>query len=146
MRLNLPLLARLRRGFAVGPGFAPALVSGLLVVALLLSGVVPQGMMRVADAYGQRLVLCTLDGPHDIWMRPDGSLQDRAPAPGQNRDTGKCLPVVLALAAVQADLGDLHRRVDFARFRPVLRAAARIRPPLRLAPEPRAPPSGLRLS
>ncbi len=44
----------------------------LVLAALLLMATVPQGMMRVGGEEGTRLVLCTGNGPTEIWLGPDG--------------------------------------------------------------------------
>jgi len=139
-------LARKSRRFAARFGIGQRLVAGLLVLALLLAGMVPQGMMRVADATGQRLVLCTPDGPREIWMASDGAVRESAPLPAQNGETGKCLAVTLALVAVQPDLGALARPVTFETFHPPLGTQTAPAAPLRHGAQPRAPPVLHRLS
>ncbi|OOY11918.1 hypothetical protein BMG00_12640 [Thioclava marina] len=44
----------------------------LLLLAVLLAGLVPDGMMRQASADGMRLVLCTADGVQEVWLTDDG--------------------------------------------------------------------------
>ncbi|MFV0490389.1 MAG: DUF2946 family protein [Pseudorhodobacter sp.] len=44
-----------------------------LLIALMLSGSVPPGMMRIADGDGMRLVLCTTEGAQEVWLAEDGS-------------------------------------------------------------------------
>lgn len=53
--------------------FRGLLTRVLLVVALLLAGVVPDGMMREAGPDGVRLVLCTGDGTQEVWLADDGT-------------------------------------------------------------------------
>lgn len=111
-----------------------------LLIALIASGGVPQGMMRVAGAEGTRLVLCTGEGPREIWMAADGSVSDEAPLPSQNHEVSSCLAVSLSLAGLEMPaLPD---------FRPAERAPEPV-PPARVAvvlhaPDPahgpRAPP------
>ncbi|MDV7270182.1 hypothetical protein RYZ20_04615 [Thioclava sp. A2] len=127
---------RLRAGF----GFAQAMLSGLLLLALIVAGSVPEGMMRVADGSGLRLVLCTPEGPREIWMDAKGVAHDRAPLPDQNHETGKCLSVTMAFAAVQSDLGTLAEPAHFDRFRPDLTAPRPATAPPQHRPQPRAPP------
>lgn len=134
-----PTSPRKLRGFAVRAVFAH-MVPMLLLVSMFLSGIVPQGMMRVADADSTRLVLCTPEGPRDIWMRADGSVSDQAPLPEENHEVSKCLAVTLALAAVQDAALATHSPARFAPFVPDLAtprpvAAAEWRPA-----QPRAPP------
>lgn len=141
MRPNSPLsVPPSRRVPRAGIGLARAVLSGLLLLALVLAGTVPQGIMRVADGAGQRLVLCTPDGPREIWMGADGVAQDNAPLPAQNRETGKCLSVTLALVAVQGDLGTTAEPAQFDRFRPDLTAPRPAAAPPQHRPQPRAPP------
>ncbi|WP_347312246.1 hypothetical protein [Defluviimonas sp. SAOS-178_SWC] len=116
------------------------LLPALLVLSLWLSGVVPQGMMRVAGGDGTRLMLCTEDGPRDIWMGVDGTLREQGPLPERNHEVGKCLAVTLALMGAQSDATGLHRPAEFSAFvpghsaaRPVLEAAWR-------PAQPRGPP------
>src|SRR5690606_40255804 len=58
----------------------------LLLLSLVLSGIVPQGMMRAAGEDGVRLVLCTEEGPRDLWLSADGSVTGQAPLPESNQD------------------------------------------------------------
>lgn len=44
----------------------------LLLLALLGIGSVPEGMMRAGGADGMRLVLCTTEGPQEVWLSDDG--------------------------------------------------------------------------
>ncbi len=44
----------------------------VLLLALLLAGMVPDGMMRQAGPDGMRLVLCTADGVQEVWLSEDG--------------------------------------------------------------------------
>ena len=101
----------------------PRMASLFLLLSLAFSGVVPQGMMRVAGEDGVRLVLCTEEGPRDLWLAPDGSMSERAPLPEKNHEVGKCLAVGYAFAAVQAAALADPGRADFALFRPVLTSA-----------------------
>lgn len=127
-------------GICLGARMLARLMPALLVLSLSLSGIVPQGMMRVAGDRGARLVLCTDDGPREIWLGADGALRDEAPLPARNHDVGKCLAVTLALVAAQNGASDLHRPAEFSAFipdhspvRPILLAAWR-------PAQPRAPP------
>ena len=55
----------------------------LLLLALLSCGTVPSGMMRAGLVDGMRLVLCTSDGPQEVWLTGDGRTN-----PVEDRDTG----------------------------------------------------------
>lgn len=120
--------------------FASHVALAVLVLALTLAGIVPQGMMRVAGDDGSRLVLCTEEGPRDLWLGPEGLLSDRAPLPEKDHELGKCLAVNYAFAAVQVEtLADVGR-AKFARFRPVLTSAHWPGFSVDPARAPRAPP------
>jgi len=141
MRLNSPPShPHARRLARAGSGIA-RVVLGILLLALILAGTVPQGMMRVPDGVGQRLVLCTPDGPREIWMGEDGVARDHAPLPAQNHETGKCLSVTLALTTVQGDFDALFEPAHFDRFRPDLTAPRPATAPPQHRPQTRAPPA-----
>lgn len=131
--------------------FTPLRIAGLriyiarlvLLIALLASGMVPQGMMRVPDATGSRLVLCTGNGPREIWMADDGTVSDRALSPtlpAENGDVGTCLAVTFSFAAVQTAVAALAVPADFSPFRPALTAPRAPHPTHRSPTQPRAPP------
>ena len=78
------------------------LLRGLVLLSLFLSGIVPDGMMRLAEDGGTRLVLCTGDGPQEIWLTPDG--ESRPVPPGDTNEAAHqqhCIQVSLALSDVQ---------------------------------------------
>lgn len=68
------------------------ILRSLLLIAILVAGTLPAGMMRVAADHGpgMRLVLCTDTGPQEVWMAQDGTVtpvkdeipQDEAPTHG----------------------------------------------------------------
>ncbi len=141
MRLNSPPSHPHARRLARACSGIARVVLGVLLLALTLAGTVPQGMMRAPDGVGQRLVLCTPDGPREIWMGEDGVARDHAPLPAQNHETGKCLSVTLALTAVQGDFDTLFEPAHFDRFKPDLTAPRAAAAPLRHRPQTRAPPA-----
>lgn len=49
--------------------------------------------MRISDGDGMRLVLCTSDGPTEIWLGPDGEPIDE---PDSNQTTPHCVQVHVA--------------------------------------------------
>lgn len=117
------------------------LFRGLLLLSLFLSGIVPDGMMRQAEAAGIRLVLCTGEGTQEVWLTPDG--QSRPVTPADTNEAAhkqQCIQVNLALGDVQpqniARLLQIAQPVEFAtgthQTRKRLNAAT--------AAEPRAPP------
>jgi hypothetical protein len=97
-------------------------------------------MMRAAGEDGVRLVLCTEEGPRDLWLSADGSVTGQAPLPESNQEVGKCLAVTQAIAAVQAAFLADATRTAFARFRPVLTTAHRPGFAVDLGRAARAPP------
>lgn len=74
----------------------------LLLLALLLAGMVPDGMMRQAGADGMRLVLCTSDGAQEVWLSEDGRATPVDPdQDGKTAHKPHCVQVnLIAQAAV----------------------------------------------
>lgn len=90
--------------------FAHALVRTVLLLALLVAGTVPDGMMRHAGEGGVRLVLCTGDGVKEVWLNADGSTAPAETEDGKNNGTPEphCVQVVLAAADAAPILPDWH--------------------------------------
>ena len=62
----------------------------LLLLALIGTGIVPTGFMRVSGPEGTRLVICTGDGPQEIIVDPSGApIPDDAP--GEDHRTASCI-------------------------------------------------------
>ncbi|MFN6951118.1 MAG: hypothetical protein ACK4NE_00785 [Albidovulum sp.] len=120
--------------------FLSRIATLLTLISLVLTAVVPQGMMRVADGDGVRLLLCTEDGPREIWLGSGEGPSEPVPVSDDNRESTKCLAVTICLAAVQAETLSDAGLADFARFRPVLTSA--FWPGFAVDPSraPRAPP------
>ncbi|MHA6265122.1 DUF2946 family protein [Arenibacterium sp. CAU 1754] len=97
--------------------------SAVLLLALCLSGIVPEGMMRTVDADGTRLVLCTGEGPREIWMAADGSISDQEPSHEEQAEVAECLAVSLSLAAVQNVASGLYSAAEFSAFVPEFQPA-----------------------
>lgn len=74
----------------------------LLFIALIFGATVPKGMMRYADSEGIRLVLCTTDGPREMVLAPDGTLEDIPLGKHEEGGALPCLAVVLSFAGVQS--------------------------------------------
>lgn len=74
-----------------------AILRAVLLIALLLGGTVPDGMMRVAEpGEGLRLVLCTPEGTKEVWLAEDGKVTpvDDGPADdGEPHDPPVCVQV-----------------------------------------------------
>ncbi len=113
-----PKFRKCRRSVTLRTGLGRLLLSMVLLLALLLSGTVPQGMMRVAgaDADGVRLVLCTPDGLRDAWMAPDGTIVDSDPLPAETHETSDCLAVSVALGTGQPLWPTALKHTEFSAF------------------------------
>lgn len=126
---------------------ARPLLRVLLLLAVILSGTVPEGMMRMAGADGMAgpsLVLCTGDGPQEIRLLPDGAVvpADRGSQDdqGDHKRQAKCLSLHLGDPHAQNWAMPLPKRAGFAlRRTPVGDQIAALAPRLQLA-EARAPP------
>ncbi|WP_226782889.1 DUF2946 family protein [Oceaniglobus trochenteri] len=92
----------------------------LLLVSLVLSGTVAQGFMRVAGDDGMAVVLCTPEGPTEVWLTEDGRTLDEQPADHAPSETSGCLAITLSLVLVQAWLVTLATPAEFGMFRTVL--------------------------
>lgn len=112
-----------------------------LLLALTLSGTVPQGFMRSAADNGMMLVLCTSNGPTEVWMSADGEIHQTAPIDHSPPDLPDCLAVTLSLVMVQAWFDTLVSPAEFVPFHVALsdqlRALVVTHSPL----QPRAPPT-----
>ena len=129
----------LPRGFAGMIAFG-RMVSAVLLLALCLSGIVPEGMMRTTDAGGTRLVLCTGEGPRELWMLADGSISDQEPSHDENAEVSECLAVSLSFAAVQNGASGLYSAAEFSAFVPELQPAPSHVQSAWPPSQPRAPP------
>ncbi|NIZ12986.1 hypothetical protein [Phaeobacter sp. HF9A] len=69
----------------------------LLLVALLFAGTVPAGMMPVsaADGDGMRLVLCTDEGPREVWLAADGTVTEATDSEDDGHRSYHCVQVSL---------------------------------------------------
>lgn len=75
------------------------LVRMLLLIGLMLAATVPEGMMRANGPDGLQMVLCTVDGPRDMVLLPDGTLSE---VPVTQGDAGGgCIAVIAAFDGVQ---------------------------------------------
>jgi len=85
--------------------FARLLLRFVLLLGLVLTGTVPDGMMRQAGPEGGlRLVLCTPDGTKEVWLTEDGETVpvEAASEEGGSHDGGKPHCVQVALASQDA--------------------------------------------
>ena len=112
----------------------------VLLLSLLLSGIVPQGLMRVASSDGMMLVLCTPEGPTEIWLTDDGRALDEQPADHPTEGPPSCIAVTLSLAMVQAWLYTFAGPVEFTAFRPDFIDLRRAQFSEDAPHQPRAPP------
>lgn len=119
------------------------ILRALVILALLGTASVPQGMMRAPGPDGARLVLCTPDGVKEIWLRDDGTVR---PVEAPDRSDGgashpHCVQVTHAQTASAPPAG-LPRVIEFRPAGLILPAAQIDHPqPRRNATPVRAPPS-----
>lgn len=111
-----------------------------LLFALVLSGSVPQGYMQSTNGDGMAIVLCTTNGPIEVWQTAQGEVMDAAPADHSSTDIADCLAITLSLVLVQSRFEALAQPVEFSPYHTTFidRRGALIsaRTPL----QPRAPP------
>lgn len=116
----------------------------LLLSAVLLASVVPQGMMRVAGAGGPTLVLCSSHGPQEIsadLLDIPYEILSLMEDSGQEDEPGKCLAITLALAAIQSWSDAEAFRAEFQGFRDLLTSPLWHRVAIVRPNPPRAPPA-----
>ncbi len=96
--------------------------------------------MRVANEDGIKLVLCTTEGPSEVWLTPGGQLLGERPADHPLQNSSTCLAVTLSLNMVQSWQAAIAVSAEFAAFRPdiVDRRSALLSP--KTPQQPRAPP------
>ncbi|MCZ4351201.1 hypothetical protein O4H61_01595 [Roseovarius aestuarii] len=93
-----------------------ACLRGLLLIALLFSGTVPDGMMRVAQpGEGLRLVLCTPEGISEVWLAEDGSVTPVENAPSGSDVDHTPTQCVQVSATWQAQTAPMPTPVRWAR-------------------------------
>lgn len=64
------------------------LLRAVLVLALLGTGTVPQGMMRAATGDGLRMVICTDGGLREVLIAADGTITPAGSQPDSDPDHG----------------------------------------------------------
>lgn len=117
-----------------------AVINSSLLLAVFLSGIVPQGFMRIAGDEGMMLVLCTPEGPTEMWLTDDGRTLTEQPAEPPVQAPSDCLAVTLSLVMVQAWFATIVAPVEFAVFRPALVDLQDALVFVRAPQQPRAPP------
>lgn len=122
-------------------GTAGAMLRVLLLVALTVAGSVPQGLMRTARADGMELVLCTPDGPKELWMTADGEIHEDQPTHEEEHSGPKCLNVTLAMAALTYGVASVPLDAGYAAYQLETDNLRVVRAPVAAAHQPRAPPS-----
>lgn len=96
--------------------------------------------MRVASNDGMMLVLCTPEGPAEVWLTDDGRALDEQPADHPTEGPSSCMAVTLSLVMVQAWLYTLAGPAEFNAFRPDFIDLRRARLSDKAPNQPRAPP------
>lgn len=112
-----------------------------LLLALILSGTVPQGFMRSAADDGMMLVLCTPNGLTEVWMSAEGDIHENAPIDHTASDQMDCLAITLSLVLVQSWLDALVNPAEFSPFRMTLSDQRRALVVTHSPVQPRAPPA-----
>lgn len=113
----------------------------LVLVALMVAGTVPQGLMRMARADGMELVLCTPEGPKELWMTADGEVHEDRPTHEEEHSGPKCLSVTLAMAALTYWVASLPMDAGYAAYQLETGDLGVVRATVAAAHQPRAPPA-----
>ncbi|MBU2980993.1 hypothetical protein KO498_04115 [Lentibacter algarum] len=116
------------------------LLKCVLLLALIMAGAIPVGFMRIATTDGMKLVLCTSDGPTEVWMTDEGDVIDSQPVKHQPEDQNGCATVVLSLVMVQAWITAVSSPVEFSVFRLEHSDQRAALVALKSPQQPRAPP------
>ncbi len=97
--------------------------------------------MRSAGDDGMSLVLCTTEGPKQVWLSTDGDIQENAPTEHEPAEMSDCLAITLSLVLIQSWLGALAHPSEFTPHRLVFVDQRRARAPAYTPLQPRAPPA-----
>ena len=87
--------------------FLGLITRALLLVALLGSSTVPDGLMRAQGPEGMQLVLCTPDGTQEVWLTDAGEIipaEDEQPA-RDDHDAPHCVQVSVAGTVPSSNVG-----------------------------------------
>ncbi|MDE4142714.1 MULTISPECIES: DUF2946 family protein [Rhodobacterales] len=87
--------------------FLSLITRALLLLALLGSSTVPDGLMRAQGPEGMRLVLCTPDGTQEVWLTDAGEIipaEDDQPA-RDDHGGPHCVQVSVAGTVPSANVG-----------------------------------------
>ncbi|MDE4273104.1 hypothetical protein PXK58_00160 [Phaeobacter gallaeciensis] len=87
--------------------FLSLITRALLLLALLGSSTVPDGLMRAQGPEGMRLVLCTPDGTQEVWLTDAGEIipaEDEQPA-RDDHDGPHCVQVSVAGTVPSSNVG-----------------------------------------
>jgi len=122
-------------------GAAGAMLRILLLVALMVAGTVPHGLMRMARADGIKLVLCTPDGPKELWMTADGEIHEDQPTHEEEHSGPQSLNVALAMAALTYWAASLPLEAGYAAYQLETGNLQAAGAPVAAAHQPRAPPA-----
>lgn len=113
------------------------LLQSLLLIALALMATVPSGMMRIKGDGGMRLVLCTGDGPQEVWLDARG-----IPSTPEHEDhhSPRCVQVHLTAPITAFVPLVAHAELQRWNFAPAGRNQIHARLPFVWQSGPRAPP------
>lgn len=118
------------------------LLRAVLVLALLGTGTVPQGMMRATTGDGLRMVICTDGGLREILVTPDGTVTPVDPHPENQTDDTAMSCLVVSPAMPDHDLSHGIPSLDTVRDAALVLCTVLNLPPAAALPgaRPRAPP------
>nr|WP_050525864.1 hypothetical protein [Pseudorhodobacter aquimaris] len=96
--------------------------------------------MRTADDDGMQLVLCTPEGPTEVWLSADGSIKDETPADSAPSQVSDCLAITLSLVLVLSWIETLAQPAALSPYRATFIDRRRTLILTRTPQQPRAPP------
>ncbi|SNZ07574.1 hypothetical protein [Cohaesibacter gelatinilyticus] len=116
------------------------LLTQILLISMLVLGGLPQGVMEVSDSDGVRIVICTGNGPLDLWQQLDGTVSEQMPEQEQSERSHDCINVLVANTGVQSLQDLVWGSVEFSRYRLPI-ASRQVAGLIYQTPQqPRAPP------
>lgn len=118
------------------------LLRAVLMLALLATGTVPQGMMRASDGDGMRMVICTDGGPRDMLITADGVATPAPPKPDSGAEGHGMACIVISQAMPDHDPPCCATPARLLRETALVAHRHLLLPPATAAPraQPRAPP------
>ncbi len=116
------------------------LLTQILLISMLVLGGIPQGVMQVSDSDGFRIVICTGNGPLDLWQQLDGTVSEQIPGQEQSERSYDCINVLVASTGVQSLHDLVWGSVEFSRYRLPITSRQVAHLIYQAPQQPRAPP------